>query len=93
MKGTADILRYEFVGTEARIVRSQHTDYAGIHGKIIAETKNTFTILHKGKAKSVIKNLALFNLKFSDGTIFEIDGKLLMGRPEGRLKKSVKRFW
>jgi ribonuclease P protein subunit POP4 len=93
MKVTADIIRDEFIGTEGRIARSQHPDYVGINGRIINETKNTFTILHAGKAKNIIKDSAVFNFKFSDGTIVEIDGKLLVGRPEDRLKKSVKRLW
>ena len=57
------------------------------------ETKNTFTIIHAGKAKKIIKGAAVFHFKFSDGTVVEIDGKLLVGRPEGRLKKTVKRLW
>ena len=93
MKVTPDIIRHDFIGTEGKIARSPHADYIGIHGEVIEETKNTFTIMHKGKAKSVIKNSAVFNFKFSDGTTVEIDGKLLVGRPEDRLKRTVKRLW
>ena len=93
MKVTPEIIRHEFIGTEGKIAKSPHADYVGIHGKVTNETKNTFTITHKGKAKSVIKNSAVFNFKFSDGTTVEIDGKLLVGRPEDRLKKTVKRLW
>ncbi len=45
------------------------------------------------KAKNVVKEVAVFRFRFSDGAIVEIDGKLLVGRPEDRLKKSVKRLW
>jgi ribonuclease P protein subunit POP4 len=93
VKVTPDIIRYDFIGTEGKIAESTHADYVGIHGDVINETKNTFTIMHKGKAKSVVKNSAVFNFKFSDGTIVRIDGKLLVGRPEDRLKKAVKRLW
>ena len=93
MKVTPDIIRHEFIGTEVKIAKSPHADYVGIDGDVIDETKNTFTIMHSGKAKSVIKNSAIFNFKFSDGTVIEIDGKLLVGRPEDRLKKTVKRLW
>ena len=93
MKVTPDIIRGEFIGAEGKIIKSRHSDYVGISGEVINETKNTFTILHAGKAKSVIKDSAVFHFKFSDGTIVEIDGKLLVGRPEARLKKSVKRLW
>ena len=93
MKVTPDIIRHEFIGTEGKIAKSPHADYVGLNGTVIDETKNTFTLLHKGKAKSVVKNSAVFNFKFSDGTIVEIDGKLLVGRPEDRVKKTVKRLW
>jgi len=93
MKVTSDIIRYEFIGTEGKVAKSLHEGYVGLGGKVVGETKNTFTFLREGKAKSVIKESAVFNFKFDDGTIVEIDGKLLVGRPEDRLKKSIKRLW
>jgi ribonuclease P protein subunit POP4 len=93
MKVTPDIIRHEFMGAEGKITRSHHADYVGLSGKVINESKNTFTLLHEGKAKHVVKDAVVFNFKFSDGTVVEIDGKLLVGRPEDRLKKSVKRLW
>ena len=93
MKVTPDIIRYEFIGTNGKIAKSQHAEYIGIHGKIVDETKNTFTILYEGKPKSIVKSSTVFNFKFSNGSVVEIDGKLLVGRPEDRLKKSLKRLW
>jgi ribonuclease P protein subunit POP4 len=93
MKVTPDIIRGEFVGTEGKIVKSPHAGYVGLHGEVVDETKNTFTIMNEGKAKRIIKDQAVFNFKYADGTIVEIDGKLLAGRPEDRLKKTVKRLW
>jgi ribonuclease P protein subunit POP4 len=93
MRVTPDIIRDEFIGTEAKIAKSRHADYVGLSGKVIDETRNTFTILHEGKRKKIIKNSAVFHFKFSDGTVVEIDGKLLLGRPEDRLKKRVRRLW
>ena len=93
MKVTPDIINGEFIGTEGRIAESRHSGYVGISGEIIDESKNTFTILQRGKTKNVIKEAAVFRFRFSDGTVVEIDGKLLVGRPEDRLKKSMKRLW
>lgn len=93
MKVTSNIIRHEFIGADGRIAKSQHARYVGLSGKVIDETKNTFTILHEGKPKQVIKNMVVFHFKFADGTVVEIDGRLLVGRPEDRLKKSVKRLW
>ncbi len=93
MKVTPDIIRCEFIGTEAKVVRSTHRSYVGLRGKIVNETRNTFTILHNSERKIVVKGSSFFHFKFSDGTIVEIDGKLLVGRPEDRLKKRVRRLW
>jgi ribonuclease P protein subunit POP4 len=93
VKITPNILKQEFIGTKSTISQSNHTDYIGLSGKVINETKNTFSILHKNKVKRIIKNSAIFRFKFCDGTIVEIDGNLLVGRPEDRLKRNIKRLW
>jgi ribonuclease P protein subunit POP4 len=93
MKVTPDIILYEFIGAEGKVAQSPHEDYVGVGGKVVGETKNTFIFLNKGQRRSVIKESAVFNFKFDDGTIVQIDGKLLVGRPEDRLKKSIKRLW
>ncbi len=93
MKITPDIIRYEFIGSQAKIAQSAHAGYLGLAGPVVAETKNTLTLLHQGQPKSVIKDLAVFDFKFGDGTTVEIDGNLLVGRSEDRLKKSIKRLW
>ncbi|MGQ9460683.1 MAG: ribonuclease P protein component 1 [Candidatus Bathyarchaeaceae archaeon] len=93
MKVTPAILQQEFIGRNARIVRSSHPSYVGIVGKVVDETRNTISILHKDKKKIIIKNTAVFHFTFSDGTIVEIDGKAIVGRPEDRIKKRVRRLW
>jgi ribonuclease P protein subunit POP4 len=93
MKVTPDVINGEFVGTNCTITESRHLDYVGISGEVVNESKNTFAIMQTDGAKSIIKEAAVFQFGFSDGTIVEIDGKLLVGRPEDRLKKSIKRLW
>jgi len=44
-------------------------------------------------SKNIIKNSAIFRFKLYDGQTVEIDGNLLVGRPEDRLKKKIKRLW
>ncbi len=93
MKVTPDIIREEFIGTTGTVSSSKHAGYLGIHGEVLSETRNTFTIQQEQKTKSVVKDQAIFQFQFSDGTVVEIDGKLLVGKPEDRLKKTVKRLW
>jgi len=93
MKITPEIINHEFIGVQGIVARSPHLNYIGIGGKVIEETRNTFTFLGEGQRRSIIKESAIFNFNFEDGTIVQIDGKLLVGRTEDRLKKSVKRLW
>ncbi len=93
MKVTPDIICQEFIGTEGKIALSPHAGYLGISGKIVDETKNTFMIQHGGEMKRIVKDAAVFHFTFSDGTVVEISGKLLVGKPEDRLKKTIKRLW
>ncbi|MCW4006244.1 MAG: ribonuclease P protein component 1 [Candidatus Bathyarchaeota archaeon] len=93
MKVTPDIVREEFIGTHGKVTSSCHAGYVGINGMVMDETRNTFTLQHEGKAKSIVKESAVFTFQFSDGTAVQVDGKLLVGKPEDRLKKTVKRLW
>ncbi|MGQ9551352.1 MAG: ribonuclease P protein component 1 [Candidatus Bathycorpusculaceae bacterium] len=93
MKVAPDIIRHEFIGTQARVARSRHSGYVGISGEVVDETRNSFAILHQGKKKRVMKDSSFFHFRLSDGTLVEIDGRLLVGRPEDRLKKQIKRLW
>jgi len=93
MRITPDIVRYEFIGTKAKVTRSRHEDYAGIQGKVVGESRNTFTIQNGEARRTVLKESAIFHFTFSDRTVVEISGKLLVGRPEDRLKKHIRRLW
>ena len=93
MKVTPDIIKEELIGLEAEVVASRHPGYVGIRGRVIDETRNMFVIEHGGRRKMVPKAVCTFHFTFPDGTVVEIDGRLLVGRPEDRLKKRIKRLW
>jgi ribonuclease P protein subunit POP4 len=93
MKITPDIIRYEFIGAKAKVAKSSNPDCVGVTGKVIDETRNTFTLLHEGKRKIIIKEPSIFHFSFPDGTVVEVDGKLLVGKPEDRVKRHLRRLW
>ena len=93
MKITTDVVRCEFIGTYAKVHRSSHPECVGISGRVVDETRNTFSILEKTKHKIVAKKSNVFRFRFPDDTVVEIDGKILVGRPEDRLRKSIRRLW
>jgi len=93
MKVTPEIICHEFIGMEAKVDKSTNVECAGSWGKIIDETRNTFIILDKGRRKIVAKSSSVFYFAFDEGTVVEVDGKLVTGRPEDRLKKNIRRLW
>lgn len=93
MKVTPAVLQQCFIGLNAKITKSANPEYIGINGKVINETRNTLVILHEEKEKTIIKDVAVFHFTLPDGTVVEIDGKSIVGRPENRVKKKVKRRW
>jgi ribonuclease P protein subunit POP4 len=93
MKVGPEVIHSEFIGKEAKVAKSRHSEYVGASGKVVDETRNTFTLLEGEKRRIIVKESAVFHFRFSDGTVVEIDGRLLTGRPEDRLKKTVRRLW
>jgi len=93
MKITPAITQSEFIGLDAKIAKNSNQSLMKMKGKIIDETRNTFIILHEGKQKIIPKDISLFHFTMQNGTIVEIDGKLLLGRPEDRVKKRIRRLW
>ncbi len=90
---TPEILQEELIGLEAKIVESRNPCYVGVSGKVIDETRNTLVLLYNNKEKVIIKDMSVFHFKLPDGTIVKIDGKAIMGRPEDRVKRKVRRLW
>jgi len=93
MKVTPAVLQQCFIGLNAKVTESSNSEYIGINGKVVDETRNTLIISHEGKEKTIIKDVAVFHFTLPDGTVIEIDGKSIVGRPENRVKKKVKRRW
>ncbi len=93
MKVTPQIVQRELIGLNAEVVRSSNPSCVGISGKVVDETRNTFVIIHQNKKKAVIKDTAVFHFTMPDRTVVEINGKIIVGRPEDRVKKRFRRLW
>jgi len=78
------------IGLSADIKDASHPGYR-VSGIIVDETKNTIQIETKALKKKILpKNCVVLNLVLDDESIVSIDGKLLLGRPEERIKKKYK---
>ncbi len=86
---TKDIIRYEFIGIHATIIGAKNKSLVGLKGTIVDETKNTFVLDIGDKEKTILKEQATLMVTIN-GKTYKIDGLLLVGRPEDRLKKKIK---
>jgi len=93
MRVTPAFVQNEFIGLNAKVMKSTNPNYVGISGKVISETRNTLVIRHENEDKVVVKNVAVFHFTMPDGTIVEVDGNIILGRPEDRVKKRFRRRW
>ena len=76
-------IRTEFIGLDVEVLSSP---YSGISGKVVDETKNTFTIDSAGTERMVPKPGNEFRFTY-EGKEFVVKGKDIQHRPEDRIKK------
>ena len=93
MSVSPSVVQYELIGLETTVVKSSNPDVVGLSGKVVDETRNTLTILQDNTEKVIVKDTSVFEFVLPDKTVVEIDGKVIMGRPEDRLKRRPKRLW
>lgn len=87
-----NLVRHELISLPVKIVKSTDPTQKDLKGKVIDETYNTFKIETKGKEKTVIKNNCIFIFTLPNKQKVEVDGKLLVSRPEDRIKKKFSRW-
>ena len=56
----------------------------------LSSNQGNFNFIYKEKL--IQKDVSVFQFKVPDGTIVEIDGKILLNRPEDRIKKRYKKI-
>lgn len=56
----------------------------------LSSNQNNISLVFKEKL--IQKDVSVFQVKVPDGTIVEIDGKILLNRPEDRIKKRYKKI-
>ena len=87
-----NFIQDELIGLNLIVYESKDPTLIGVEGKIIDETQNTFEIqTNENKIKRIIKEICRFKFRISEDKSVIINGKILKGRPEDRLKKFLKR--
>ncbi len=84
--------RHELIGLPVRVADSSHPQLIGIEGRVVNETRNTLTIEMAGQEKIIPKKNVTFHFTLPDKTIVEIEGRIIVARPEDRIKKRYRKI-
>jgi len=87
-----NLIKHELIGLNINIIRDTNPYNKSISGTVIDESRNTLTIKQGDTPKMVPKRNALFSFTLPS-SIVEVSGTNLVGRPEDRVKKNLKRRW
>lgn len=88
-----NLIKHELIGLEVEVKYDSNPYNINMRGKVIDETRNTLLVDVNGKVKRIIKKDAILRFKISEDKIVEVDGGILVSRPEDRIKKRIKRGW
>lgn len=93
MKHTArNIYYHELIGLEATIEQYPDPTLVGRSGVVVDETMKTLLIeTVEGRRVRVLKEYLGIKFKLPSGVSIYVDGFRILGRPEDRLKKALKR--
>jgi len=87
-----NLVRHELIGLEVLVEKSTNRNQENLSGKILDETRQTFTIKDESGEKQVVKDQCVFVFTLSSGKKVRVDGKILVSRPEDRIKKKLKNW-
>lgn len=87
-----NILRHEFIGLHAKVISSSDPSLSGLSGEVFDETKNTFTIMSKGRLLLVQKKGTVFSFTIPSSQQVQVDGNIIAIRPQDRVKKAFKLY-
>ena len=87
-----NVVRHELIGLKVKIVKSTDSTHEKITGKVVDETYNTLKIETKEKEKIIPKKNTVFIFTLPNGVKVQVDGSLLVSRPEDRIKKKFAKW-
>jgi len=87
-----NLIKHELIGLKVKIFNCKNPQLNGLEGTVINETKNTLSIQSNNKVRIIPKDISIFHFFLPSNRVVEVDGKILVGRPENRLKARLKRW-
>jgi len=87
-----NLVRHELIGLKVKIKQSKNKAQVGLSGRVVDETYKMLKIETNKDEKSIPKDITIFIFTLPNGTKVQVDGKVLIGRPEDRIKKKLPRW-
>jgi len=91
-----NLVRHELIGLKVRIRDSTDPTHRSLSGRVIDETYNIIKIETKKKKQIkemvIPKSNSVFIFTLPNKVKVEVDGKVLISRPEDRIKKKFERW-
>ncbi len=87
-----NLVRHELIGLEVEIKQSTNPSQKGLEGRVIDESFKTLEIETKTGEKTIPKENTTFVFTIPDGSKVQVNGNLLLGRPEDRIKKKLSKW-
>jgi ribonuclease P protein subunit POP4 len=104
----SNIVRHELIGLDVTVERSTSKSLEGLKGMVVDESYGTLSVEvaeeeRKGRGKKAVKEEkrtvkvipkgnSIFIFAIPNGVKVQVDGQLLVGRPEDRIKKKFGRW-
>ncbi|MFP4633679.1 MAG: ribonuclease P protein component 1 [Candidatus Aenigmatarchaeota archaeon] len=92
MRDAKNLPRHELIGLEVRVMESENEVEEGIQGKVIDEGKSVLKVEHEDDEKTLAKKGRVFNFKLPSNEEVKVEGDVLEGRPEERIKKKLRKW-
>jgi len=88
-----NLVYHELIGLEAEVVSAKNPSLLGHKGIVVDETKNLLVLNTKKGVKKILKEQATFRFTLPNGTRVVVEGSVIVGSPEDRLKKKFTKRW
>ena len=86
-----NFVNHELIGLRVTLVKSTNKDAVGLSGRIIDESRNIFKLECCGHEKTAAKHRNTFEFTLPEGDKVRVAGDLVLGRPEDRAAKSIRK--
>jgi ribonuclease P protein subunit POP4 len=92
-----NIVRHELIGLRVRVAESTDPAMRGLSGTVVDESYNMLVIESKkagrpASEKRLSKRNSVFIFALPNRVKVKVEGRLLVGRPEDRIKKRFERW-